>query len=108
MRYPTRVRLFRSRSLSGLLAAASIFVAGLGQAAERQVLAVAAVDSYADLKKQIGWFGRQIDNPGLAAEAVSAHRLAGFFLFEGHGDIGVGAVVNRTAVVVAIVAIFRL
>ena len=76
MRYPTRVRLFRSRSLSGLLAAASIFVAGLGQAAERQVLAVAAVDSYADLKKQIGWFGRQIDNPGLAAMVESLLMLS--------------------------------
>ena len=76
MRYPTRVRLFRSRSLSGLLAAASLFVAGLGQAAERQVLAVAAVDSYADLKKQIGWFGRQIDNPGLAAMVESLLMLS--------------------------------
>jgi hypothetical protein len=76
MRCPTRVRLFRSRSLSGLLAAASIFVAGLGQAAERQVLAVAAVDSYADLKKQLGWFGRQIDNPGLAAMVESLLMLS--------------------------------
>jgi hypothetical protein len=76
MRCPTRVRLFRSRSLSGLLAAASLFVAGLGQAAERQVLAVAAVDSYADLKKQLGWFGRQIDNPGLAAMVESLLMLS--------------------------------
>jgi len=76
MRCPTRVRLFRSRSVSGLLAAASLFVAGLGQAAERQVLAVAAVDSYADLKKQLGWFGRQIDNPGLAAMVESLLMLS--------------------------------
>ena len=35
-------------------------------AAERQILAVAACDSYGDLKKQIAWLGNQINNPGLA------------------------------------------
>ena len=76
MHRPARSCLFRSRSLSGLLAAASLFGAGLVQAAERQVLAVAAVDGYADLKKQLGWFGRQIDNPGLAAMVESLIMLS--------------------------------
>ena len=45
-------------------------------AAERQVLAVAVCDSYGDLKKQIGWVGAQIDNPGLAGMAESVLLLA--------------------------------
>lgn len=62
------LRWVRVRPLAVLItAAASLAAARPGQAAERQVLAVAAIDSYADLKKQLGWFGTQIDNPGLAA-----------------------------------------
>jgi hypothetical protein len=61
-------RSIRMRSLCGLLAAAClVHAAGVTHGADRQVLLVAAVDSYADLKRQIGWFGTQIDNPGLAA-----------------------------------------
>ncbi|NBT13124.1 MAG: hypothetical protein EBS56_06015, partial [Planctomycetia bacterium] len=53
-------------SLRGLLAAAClVLAAGVAPAAERQVLLVAAIDGYADLKSQLSWFGRQIDNPGL-------------------------------------------
>jgi len=33
------------------------------------VVAVLAIDGYADLKSQLGWLGRQIDQPGLAAMA---------------------------------------
>ncbi len=40
-------------------------------AAERQILAVAACDSYGDLKKQIAWLGNQINNPGLAGMVES-------------------------------------
>lgn len=76
MRCPARSRSLRSRSLAVLLAVASLLAAGLGQAAERQVLAVAAIDSYADLKKQLVWFGSQIDNPGLAAMVESLLMLS--------------------------------
>jgi hypothetical protein len=62
--------------VTGLVAAVALLAAGLGQAAERQVLAVAAIDSYADLKKQLVWFGSQIDNPGLAAMLESLLMLS--------------------------------
>ena len=62
--------------MTGLVAAVALLAAGLGQAAERQVLAVAAIDSYADLKKQLVWFGSQIDNPGLAAMLESLLMLS--------------------------------
>jgi hypothetical protein len=45
-------------------------------AAERTVLLVAAFDSYGDLKKQLGWLGNQIDNPGLAGMLESVLLLA--------------------------------
>lgn len=68
MRRAVSARSIRVRSLCGLLAAACLVqIAGAARAAERQVLLVASVDSYADLKRQLGWFGTQIDNPGLAA-----------------------------------------
>jgi hypothetical protein len=38
--------------------------------------AVAACDSYADLKKQLGWLGNQIDNPGLAGMLESVLLIA--------------------------------
>jgi hypothetical protein len=46
------------------------------RAAERQVLAVVACDSYGDLRKQLGWLGTQIDNPGLAGMVESFLLLA--------------------------------
>ena len=49
---------------------------GISVAAERKVLLVAACDSYGDLKKQLGWLGNQIDNPGLAAMLESVLLLA--------------------------------
>ena len=68
MRRAVSARSIRVRSLCGLLAAACLVqIAGAARAADRQVLLVASVDSYADLKRQLGWFGTQIDNPGLAA-----------------------------------------
>ena len=45
-------------------------VAGVGvgaaRAAERTVLAVVTIDGYADMKKQLGWLGMQVGQPGLA------------------------------------------
>lgn len=76
MHRPARSCSLRSRVVAGLFAAASLVGAGFGQAAERQVLAVAAIDSYADLKKQLTWFGGQIDNPGLAAMVESLLMLS--------------------------------
>jgi len=38
----------------------------LAHAAERTVLAVVTCDSYADVKKQFGWLGTQVGQPGLA------------------------------------------
>jgi hypothetical protein len=40
------------------------------------VLLTVACDSYADLKKQLGWLGAQIDNPGLAAMLESVLLMA--------------------------------
>jgi hypothetical protein len=63
--------------LAGLLAAACLSpAAGSARAADRQVLLVAAVDSYADLKKQLAWFGTQIGSPGLAAMVESLIMLS--------------------------------
>jgi hypothetical protein len=45
-------------------------------AAERQVLAVVTCDSYADLKKQFGWLGAQIGQPGLAGMLESVLLMA--------------------------------
>jgi len=55
-----------ARLLGGLVALAWV-VSPAARAAEREVLLVAAADSYADLKRQLAWIGPQIDNPGLAA-----------------------------------------
>lgn len=52
--------------LAGLLAAGPA-----ARAADRSVLLVVACDGYADLKKQLGWLGNQIDNPGLAGMVES-------------------------------------
>lgn len=45
-------------------------------AAERTVLAVVTCDSYADLKKQAGWVGGQIGQPGLAGMLESVLLMA--------------------------------
>ena len=45
-------------------------------AAERTVLAVVTCDSYADLKKQFGWLGAQVGQPGLAGMLESVLLMA--------------------------------
>jgi len=70
-------RSIRGRLFGHLLLAACLApVAGFARAADRQVLLVAAVDSYADLKKQLAWFGTQIGSPGLAAMVESLIMLS--------------------------------
>jgi hypothetical protein len=54
---PAPVRLL----VAAALAAAPLL--GATRAAEPAVVAVVAVDGYADLKKQIGWFGERVGNP---------------------------------------------
>ncbi|MFM8498099.1 MAG: hypothetical protein ACKOEM_21650, partial [Planctomycetia bacterium] len=77
MRRPSACRSIRVPVLAGLLAAACLSAAaGSARAADRQVLLVAAVDSYADLKKQLAWFGTQIGSPGLAAMVESLIMLS--------------------------------
>ena len=68
------------RGLPALLCTLACF-ASLGtavpaRAADRQVLAVVVCDSYGDLRKQLGWLGAQIDNPGLAGMVESFLLLA--------------------------------
>lgn len=60
------------------LAATALCAGGLvpASAAERTVLAVVTADSYADLKKQAGWLGTQIGQPGLAAMLESVLLMA--------------------------------
>lgn len=77
MRCLPACRSMHGRLVASLLLAACLApVAGFGRAADRQVLLVAAVDSYADLKKQIAWFGGQIGSPGLAAMVESLIMLS--------------------------------
>jgi hypothetical protein len=61
-----------------LVLAAATVVGGqpLARAAEPTVLGVVAVDGYADLKKQLGWLGGQVGQPGLAAIAESLLMVA--------------------------------
>jgi hypothetical protein len=49
---------------------------GIARAAEAPVVAVVAVDGYADLKKQLGWVGERVGNPQLAALAESFVMMA--------------------------------
>jgi hypothetical protein len=49
---------------------------GIAQAAEDPVVAVVAIDGYADLKKQLGWLGQRVGNPQLAALAESFVMMA--------------------------------
>jgi hypothetical protein len=55
---------------------ASLLAPALARAAEPQVLAVAAIDGYADLKKQLAWLGSQIGQPTLAIAADSMLMMA--------------------------------
>jgi hypothetical protein len=59
--------------LTALVVAPLVHVA---RAAEPPVVAVVAVDGYADLKKQIGWVGARVGNPQLAALAESFVMMA--------------------------------
>lgn len=59
--------------------AAAVLAGGVwtaARAAEPTVLGIVAVDGYADLKKQLGWLGGQIGQPGLAAVAESLLMVA--------------------------------
>jgi hypothetical protein len=64
------------RHLLIIAALASASLGGAARAAEPAVVAVVAVDGYADLKKQIGWFGERVGNPTLAALAESFVMMA--------------------------------
>lgn len=57
-------------------AVAGLCGAATAPAAERTVLAVVTCDSYADLKKQCGWLGAQIGQPGLAGMLESVLLMA--------------------------------
>jgi hypothetical protein len=59
--------------LTALAVAPLVHVA---RAADHPVVAVVAVDGYADLKKQIGWVGARVGNPQLAALAESFVMMA--------------------------------
>ena len=67
------------RTVSACAAAATLCVGGLAPSAhadERTVLAVVTCDSYADLKKQFGWLGAQVGQPGLSAMLESVLLMA--------------------------------
>ena len=68
----------------GLAVFLSVVAPVLASAAERKVLAVAACDSYGDLKKQLGWLGAQIATPGLAGMVESVLLVA----TQGKGLVG--------------------
>jgi hypothetical protein len=57
------------RTVAACAVAATLCVGGLvpAHADERTVLAVVTCDSYADLKRQFGWLGAQVGQPGLPA-----------------------------------------
>jgi hypothetical protein len=59
-----------------LAALAAAPLLGIARAAEAPVVAVVAVDGYADLKKQLGWLGQRVGNPQLAALAESFVMMA--------------------------------
>lgn len=61
---------------AALLASLLALAPALARAAEPQVLAVAAIDGYADLKKQLAWLGSQIGQPTLAIAADSMLMMA--------------------------------
>ena len=59
-----------------LVAVAASISFHTARAAEAPVVAVVAVDSYADVKKQLGWVGARVGNPQLAALAESFVMMA--------------------------------
>ena len=64
-------------AVAGLIAGVLLVAGGgLASAEERTVLAVVTVDSYADLKKQAGWLGTQVGQPGLAGMVESVLLMA--------------------------------
>lgn len=66
-------------AVAGLCAGGLFVIAGglpSAHAEERTVLAVVTADSYADLKKQAGWLGTQIGQPGLAGMLESVLLMA--------------------------------
>jgi hypothetical protein len=62
--------------VAGLLSLLAAVPPTASRAADHPVVAVVAADSYADLKKQIGWVGTQVGNPTLAALAESFVMMA--------------------------------
>jgi len=74
---PIQIRSSVLGTLAWLAVAISLTTGGgRAVAADRTVLLTVACDSYADLKKQLGWLGAQIDNPGLAAMLESVLLMA--------------------------------
>lgn len=74
---PIQIRSSVLGTLAWLAVAISVTTGGgRAVAADRTVLLTVACDSYADLKKQLGWLGAQIDNPGLAAMLESVLLMA--------------------------------
>jgi hypothetical protein len=74
---PIQIRSSVLGTLAWLAVAISLTTGGgRAVAADRTVLLTIACDSYADLKKQLGWLGAQIDNPGLAAMLESVLLMA--------------------------------
>ena len=65
-------------ALRAVLLFAPLAAASLAEicAADAPVVAVVAVDGYADLKKQLGWVGTRVGNPQLAALAESFVMMA--------------------------------
>lgn len=66
-------------AVAGLIAGELLVAGGSlasARAEERAVLAVVTVDSYADLKKQAGWLGTQVGQPGLAGMVESVLLMA--------------------------------
>jgi len=66
------------RAAVACAAAAGLWLGGLAtaEAGERKVLAVVTCDSYADLRKQFGWLGAQVGQPGLAGMLESVLLMA--------------------------------
>lgn len=70
-----------------LIALGGIVVPAAAWAAEPKVLAVAAIDGYADVKKQLAWLGGQIGQPSLPVIAESMLMMA----TQGRGLTGLDA-----------------
>ena len=80
------------------LTGAATAVHGVARAAEPEVIAVVAVDGYADLKKQLRWIGTLVGNPALDGFAESFIMMA--TQFKGLAGLDV----DRPAGIVASVA----